>query len=225
MKKYTYLEMLRRCEELTRNGESLAITWNGGNDSGYHNIEINNQKINSPGEIDEVIIDLVAKQAGYGSFTGNFSTDGQVIYNPENKCFQGKDNYSESGWDEHSCEILIEIPQELWFDRLDIAIEQLYDENAFAEASFLVINGPYTPMHNSYQQSIQETIDDRVATEVEKIVQEHTEIADTLEINTAFSINFNEFQLEKGKYIHKINSLDYSYQNRIVSDITISLND
>jgi hypothetical protein len=85
--------MIELCDELTKDGKDLLIKWNGGNDDGYFEILLDGNQLDD--EIDfESIENYVSNSLGYGSFAGDFSTNGELIYHRETKSFDGVDNYS-----------------------------------------------------------------------------------------------------------------------------------
>lgn len=205
--------MLAHCDKLTSDGKELTITWEGGNDNGWLTLRLDDQEIQTLNETENQIIRFVEDFLGYGSFAGDFSTDGKVTYDRENKCFIGEDNYSETSADFHECNIELCIPEQIWFDSLALNLESDGDlVNSSIELR--IMNGPYPQAFESMQKDIER-----------KISECFMEITDHLE-NFAglwedLTIRRASFQPKDGLLRYQIHSFTYNFYEYDVKPVLL----
>ncbi|WP_143774018.1 hypothetical protein [Niastella vici] len=196
--------MIKLCDELTKDGKNLVITWNGGNDEGYFEILLDEEPLDD--EIDfGPIEDYISKALGYGSFAGDFSTTGELTYNRETKSFDGIDNYSTSESDNYMCTINVTVPDNIWFDQLDIFIEMESDEEEPNVApSFIIANGPRIDHHTEIENKIGEMIKKQVM-EVQEGIPNFNSLYENI------TIAHREFIKRSNKLVFVIKKIEYSY--------------
>lgn len=196
--------MIKLCDELTKDGKNLVITWNGGNDDGYFEILLDDNRLDD--EIDfEPIEDYISKRLGYGSFAGDYSTTGELMYNRETKSFDGIDNYYTAESNNYMCTIKVTVPDDIWFDQLDIFIEmENDDEEPHIAPSFIIANGPRVDQHTEIENKIGETIKKQVMK-----VQEG--ISNFNSLYESITIAHREFSKRNDKLVFVIKKIEYSY--------------
>jgi hypothetical protein len=196
--------MIELCDDLTKEGKKLAITWNGGNDDGFFEILLDGNQLDD--EIDfGPIQEHISNSLGYGSFAGDFSTNGELVYNRETKSFDGIDKYSTAESENYLCAIKVTVPDEIWFDQLDIYIEmENDDEEPNVAPSFIIANGPRIDQHTEIENKIGDTIKKQVMK-----VQEGISNFNSLYEN--ITIAHREFIKRNDKLVFVIKKIEYSY--------------
>lgn len=172
------------CDQITDDGSELSVKWDGGNDSGFFELCLDDKEIPSGEGIACDLLTLIEEHLGYGSFAGDFSTEGRLIYNRETKCFEGQDIYGETEDTFRDCKLPIVIPSHIWFDR--ILVELDYQEGHAGNTvslTLLVNNGPVLPVHKEWERRYEIELDRLFRQEVEQI-EDLTGVWDTVELDT-----------------------------------------
>lgn len=161
----TQLSLIEWCDQQVEEGKKLSIGWEGGGDSGWVYFKIDDEQIEETDDQPQVreLIDLMYDQLDYGSWAGEFSAQGEAIYNAEEKAFIGEDYYYEDQTVEYDCNIKIRVPKKLWFDVMEIEIRE---ENAIVDAAFSIKNGFLTPEHDEWLETFKQEFED----EVDKVI-------------------------------------------------------
>lgn len=154
------------CHEITKGGKTLEVTWEGGSDSGWFGLLLDGEQPIELNEMQRAILGLVENHLQYGSFAGDFSTDGRVAYSPEEKCFIGEDNFGGGESDSKACEIEILIPGNMIFDSLEFNIYS--DDGIHCSMLLRLKNGP-SPMGF---QDIQSAIENHICQTIQAIVDD-----------------------------------------------------
>lgn len=215
MKQNRLIAMRLYCDRVTKNGTKLSIAWDGGNDSGWFALQKNDEVIEELTPIQEEILMLARRVVGYGSFAGDFTTTGEAVYNREEKSFVGQDDYSQSDTASLTCQLGVEIPDDIWFDRLDMEIDG--DHSIDVTAQFIIMNGPYTHIHKDWEKKLKEVLTPQIENAVYEL-QEYSGIREEI------SIPYADFELKKRKACYCIDTLSYSYYQDTTTNILISLN-
>ncbi|GEP97672.1 hypothetical protein [Chitinophaga cymbidii] len=211
-----YPTMTEYCQKITENGQQLCVSWNGGHDSGYFEMSINEEIIDTPDDLQNAIIDLIADNTDYGSFAGSFDTEGEVYYNPATKCFEGNDRYTDTREEVKECSMEVRVPRDIWFDSIDIQLHA--DEMEIEELSaFMVIkDGARTRQHDVIEATLQKALIPQFTNEIESI----KDISGAWDVIT---INYKDFSAEKSELVFYIKKFDYSFYFSTDSEIKIDL--
>lgn len=216
MTNYNCAAMTKRCDQLTQGGDKLSIAWDGGNDSGWVYLKLNDNQIELMTDIDEQLIRLAEDVLSYGSFDGDFSVDGEAIYNPELKCFEGTDTYCGKLQDLKECAIEIRVPESIWFDRLELRIEIYDDFDQNATAFLRVLNGPFPRGYDKLEIAISNSVKSALDEEI-RTIEEFRGVWE------AYSIPRKEFQKNGRDIVYVLNKFEYSYGYVKETDVTIPL--
>lgn len=227
-------QIIAWCDEQVKDGSILTIEWDGGNDSGSFYLRINdadvNNKYDDPEDIPNLILEKADDILEYGSFAGDFNTQGTLTYDPKTKRFSGTDHYSESEGatlgGEHAdesekIEIIIKVPKDLWFDVCHIECAIGDSLTAFEEfnAQLQVLQGPVTDKHKSWVKDLE----GKLFRQIEKImsgVEQDIEYS-----HNDWIISRGDFK-EEGKYlVYKIDEFHYSYYNNTDKEVEIAFKD
>lgn len=160
-------EALAYCNQLTKNDETLIIKWDGGNDSGYFQVFLDDKELDPTDEQVERLIMFVDTRIGYGSFAGDFWTQGEVEFKKYESRFYGIDTLCKTETETNNCEIEIYLPNDIWFDELRL---QIYHQGFKAEtinAELVVNNGPFTDYHRQLAENVMEDFKAKVASFIE----------------------------------------------------------
>jgi hypothetical protein len=110
----------------------------------------------------------------YGSWAGEFTAEGEAVYNKENQSFEGVDYYSEDETMSQECNIVIQVPKDLWHDNLSISIEGDDGERTRIGARFGVKNGFLSVDHIIFIQDIEDKMEQEVDAVINDFINNST---------------------------------------------------
>jgi len=158
--------VLEWCNKQTDEGNKLSIHWEGGGDSGWVYFQINGSEATD--EYTEYLLDRMNDTLDYGSWAGEFSASGSAEYDKEEQAFVGIDDYSEDETMTHECNIVIQVPKELWHDNLSISIEGNDGDRTRIGARFDIKNGFLSDKHTVFISSLE----DKMKKEVDDVIDD-----------------------------------------------------
>jgi hypothetical protein len=156
---YTKTEIIAALDALHAEGFEILLKWEGGSDSGWYWIEIDEVQYDGwndnndallPKDMVHTLLSMAGELMNYGSFAGEYQTAGELTYSSENKWFEGVDTYSEDEYqtiyipevlDENH--IHIDLPVDFPFDTLYAHVDvNAHDEKkADVDFDFSLDNG------------------------------------------------------------------------------------
>ena len=217
MKKPNFSGMVTYCNDLTATGASLSVSWSGGHDDAWFEMKLDDKPIEQESDLNEAIMDLVADALGYGSFAGDFSTDGKVFYTRETQCFEGTDTYSISESGNQACTIPVHVSKDIWFDQLAIRI-RVSDDNLDISPRFVIINGPRIDAHDVAENQLKKPLKKAIA-KVASGIWNFSDIWNTI------TINHDDFVTQGNEQVFTIREISYNFYACDEKDITVSLTD
>ena len=153
----------------------------------------------------------------YGSWAGEFGANGRAVYDSDEKAFVGTDYYHETDADTYEANILIRIPKELWFNRLEIHIEANRDEIANADIDFVIQNGfkldDHVKLEKELGEYLEENIESAIKDYVDNTGKEFNSIWDDI------SIEFSEGVVNGKHREFNLKELDIRYDNTSEKEI------
>ena len=209
-------------DDLEAQCKEVKVRWEGGNDDGSFWASIDDVDIDTEGNsIGGRLVDIVADHIGYGSFAGDFSTNGELIY--ENGHMTGTDFYSTTESNSEQLEedkfIKIEIPEYLWFDTLTINTEGNVEDGGLSiSVSFNITNGPVVDEHNTLEDEISDMIDQQILERLQNLDKVNYVYND-------WRFRFDEAEIIDGKRVFFIEEVDYSYEDSDDKEICIEITD
>lgn len=139
------------CHSLSANGIEVKMTWDGGNDSGWANLEVGKSVLTDEDrEFIEFLQEKCYDELDYGSWAGEFSTSGEAVFDPIEEAFLGVDYYEEDSYINADVDIKIAVPANLNFERLEVNID---NEDIDVSAQFYLTGG-LTPEHRPVEIAI-----------------------------------------------------------------------
>lgn len=215
-------------DALVAEGKEIKMCWEGGCDEGSVFFEIDEQRVtyfdynlqNDPTGYFKKLVDKMYDELDYGSWAGDFSADGEAIYNSEQKAFVGMDYYSEN--DEtvnYDCALTISIPKDLWFDRMEIMIE---NEEADVNSAFHVRNGFLTEKHEVFIEQFNAEFHKQVWAVIQKFMNDQKQ-NEYRSIWENYDLNRSEF-IEEGDYmICNLENLEIGIEKSIEKCIYLNI--
>lgn len=197
---------LAYCRELTKNGEKLAMIWDGGNDEGYINIFLNDQCLSETDDVQLHRLHIyLENNLGYGSFAGNFFAEGRCEFDHEDGCFIGTGTYTEEKADTEFCDFELQVPSDFWFDAIQVSIQGRY-ETPTVEIDFEIRNGPTPTSYDQWRKRLQ--------TQLTKELNKFTAEFDAdVALWERMRIPRNEFDEKDGFLTHVITEMPYAYHD------------
>lgn len=160
--------VLEWCNKQVDEGNQLKICWSGGGDSGWAHFQIDGEDVDN--EYTEYLVDRMYEVLDYGSWAGEFNAEGEAVYNKEEQAFEGIDDYSEDETMSHSCNIVIQVPKDLWYDNLSISIEGNDGDRTRIEARFGIKNGFLSDKHTVFISGLEEKMEEEVNAVIEDFI-------------------------------------------------------
>ncbi len=160
--------VLEWCNEQVDQGNELKICWSGGGDSGWTHFQIDGEDVDN--EYTEYLVDRMYEVLDYGSWAGEFEATGEAVYNKEEQAFVGIDDYSEDETMSHGCNIVIQVPKDLWYDNLSISIEGNDGDTTRIDARFNVKNGFLSDKHTAFIGGLEEKMQEEVDAVIEDFI-------------------------------------------------------
>ena len=208
------------CDNMTKEGKEVTMTWDGGNDSGWVQFLVDGVDVDN--EFTTKLIDLMHNTLDYGSWAGEFQSTGSAKYNSENKCFEGIDIYSTTESAESTVNIFLHISENLWFDSIDIHIEKEHDDLSNVSIEFRIQNGFLTADHEKEITYLEKYVQDAIEKEVENWVRSSGETFTGIFENQ--TIDYNQFVKNEDKLEYKITELSFNYEDEEEKSIVLDLN-
>lgn len=209
------VSIIEYCDALAEKGQ-LSIKWDGGNDSGWFRLCIDGEEL--PYEEGEAIINIADSILGYGSFAGDYNTEGELFYDKATKTFIGEDNFSSNDNTTTKLGFQVKIPTSIWFDRIQIVVAGDAYDNYSESTSFITVdNGPVSDEHVVIEEKILSDL-------IEHIKSLDPEISID-SVWDQWDIPYADFK-KKGSYmVYKMDNLNYSYCDIETKEVEINLNE
>ncbi len=215
--------LLEWAMDLHAQGKELKMTWDGGNDSGWVDFLIDDATPEPGIDADnaEILRDMCDNELDYGSWAGDYSANGEAIFNPEEKSFIGTDYYSEDDNVSQSCELRIELPGNVWFDSVEIMIQ---DESVEVDVDLIVRNGFKTDLHTIAENMLKASIKDQVDAIVNDFIRNnrHQEYRSMWEEINLSRADFTQ-ETEGGKFVHVVKEIGIGIYVTEEKDICITI--
>jgi len=209
--------VLQWCKEQVKAGRELKLCWEGGGDSGWAYFQIDGQTVENT--FTEKLTDMMYAELDYGSWAGEFSAQGEAIFDADTEAFIGTDYYSETTNISIEADIKVSIPKEIWFDRIRINVDVQEDENN-VEVSFIVLNGFVTPQHTVLEESLQTYLIDEVIDTIDsKNLDNFRSAWDN------FTINHSEFVENGDSITYTIDKLKISVEEQTDKPVYLSISE
>lgn len=208
-------DIIAWCDKQVEEGKLLELCWEGGGDSGWVYFELDGES--ADGEEISTLVDMMYTELDYGSWAGEFSANGRAEYNPETKCFEGTDYYSEDDWGTMTLKEPIQmfIPKAFGFDSIEYQISGNFEDDFTVDVSFNIVNGFITPELRVLEEEMSENIKSKMVEAFSKIdvnyFNEH-KLVERLEMNTV-----------NDSIIFEIELIEYSTYETSENDICIDL--
>ncbi len=204
---------------LHEEGKEVVLHWDGGGDSGWVYLTIDGKEYTDyetkEGTFERELIDYCYAELDYGSWAGEFSANGEAHYDPTEQAFVGTDYYSEDDTVNFPFEIKLSVPELLWFDNLDILIEDEGD----VDVSLGVKNGFLTPEHERVAAELKDYMQDKIDTAIEDFSKEQ----EFRSIYEEFKIPRTEFTKQKDQLVFTIDALSMGTTTTSEKDIFLDL--
>ncbi len=164
--------ILEWCNKQVDEGNELKICWSGGGDSGWAHFQIDGEDVDN--QYTAYLVDKMYELLDYGSWAGEFSAEGEAVYNKENQSFEGVDYYSEDETVLRDCNIVIQVPKDLWHNNLSISIEGNDGERTRIEARFGIKNGFLSGKHIMFIEDLEEKMQVEVDAVIDDFINNST---------------------------------------------------
>jgi hypothetical protein len=216
----TKKQLISWCDQQVKDGNELKLVWDGGNDSGWVHFEVDDENLEN--KYTEVLVQYMYNHLNYGSWAGDFSANGEAIYDAKEHAFVGTDYYSETGDMAYDINTPIAIPKHLWFDQLNIHIEANYDDTPDCQAEFTLKNGFLTAEHQELEKQFNEYLEQKVTEAIAKFEEEQQLGFESIWDNVILTLaDFNE-ESEDSKIAY-IKELNFRYPESEEKDIYLDL--
>ena len=160
--------VLEWCNKQIDEGNELKICWSGGGDSGWAHFQIDGEDVDN--EYTDYLVDKMYGVLDYGSWAGEFNAEGEAVYSKEEQAFVGTDDYSEDDTVSRDCNIVIQVPKDLWHDSLSMSVEGEEGCKTRIEAIFGIKNGFLSGKHIMFIEGFEE----KMGEEADAVINDFT---------------------------------------------------
>ena len=219
------LSLRQQLDALAAQGKEIKVTWEGGNDSGGYSLFLDGDDVNYGDVAYDEIVDFISDTIDYGSWAGDYSADGSVIYDSDEGAFVGEGREVESD----SCclddiSIEIRVPKILNFDSIQISTEGTFCWGELdATFRFVINNGPVFEEHSDIENSMRDYIRESITDILE--TQKDIKNEDIAWVSNEWSMNRESFKEEGDDLVSIIDSIDFSYNFEKCQSYHIPIND
>lgn len=207
----TIEDIIKWCDEQTEQGLELKLCWEGGGDSGWCWFELDGEQCSEPEA--EWLIEKMYDVLDYGTWAGEFSTNGEAEYNPETKEFDGTDYYSIEDTFIHKCKkpFAIKIPKTIYFDILHMECEgEDYEFNINAS----VTNGFFTKEAETYFNKLESELNTWSSDVIAEIVQDLDDDSEVTGAYQHYDLERTDFEEEGDFLVYTFDKFEYrAYQS------------
>lgn len=214
-KEITIKQILDWCLKKTQEGSEVILKWDGGGDSGWVHLEVDEQDSSDPEA--ERLVDMMYDQLDYGSWAGEFSASGEAPFDAETQMFQGTDYYTETDSTVATAKIEIRIPKHIHFDDIDINTQ---DEECNVDVSFGIRNGFDHPDTESLAKELETMLSEKILEAAIADVEDENDIDGFWENYQIFRTDFTE---EGNDLVHVMEDITYSKRHTTENDVEIDL--
>ena len=205
--------------QLTEDGKTVSMKWDGGGDSGWVYFEVEGEQVDN--EYSEALLAYMYDTLDYGSWAGEFSANGEAVYQPETKSFEGTDYYSEDDWETVEANIVIQVPKELWFETLHIECECNHDEDPQISVRFIVKNGFLTDVHQEFCTNLENIL----GPEFNDLFGNYNRDDNFRGCSDSWIIERSEMQEEDNLLVYNINSVEIQTMQTEDKDVCLELDE
>ena len=207
------LSLRQQLDALAAEGKEIKVTWEGGNDSGGYSLFIGGVEVNYGDAGYDEIVDFISDVIDYGSWAGDYSADGSVIYDSDEGAFvgEGQETESEAGTiDEIAIEV--RVPKVLNFDSVEIHTEGTFCWGELDVTCRLTIyNGPVFQEHAEAQETLRDSIRESVIDILETNPDcKNEEIG---YVYNEWSIRRDLFKEDGDDLVYILDEMDFTYNN------------
>jgi len=216
-KTFSIQQIIDWCDKMTAEDKRPILKWEGGGDSGWVYMEDEEGNRYDDQKEAEHLVNEMYDTLDYGSWAGEFSANGEAMYNAETKCFEGTDYYSEEERESCDANIRIEIPAFIPFDRLEIETEG--EENVSVNCALALDNGYVHPASHDVMTALEKQLSEEISSAIDTY-----EGPD--EFSSAYShyvIDRNDFKREGDMMVYNLKDVEFSVHNTVDKDIMIDL--
>lgn len=206
------LTLVEWCDQQVAEGHDLTIHWDGGGDSGWVHFQIDGSEVSD--DYTSKLVDYAYDELDYGSWAGEFTATGSATYNPETKCFEGIDNYSEDQSIKWNTEIKVLVPRSLWFDTLMIDFE-----NETIDTRFQIKNGYLSNKHSAFIEEFNKFLEEKIS----DVISDFSEIHSFRSIWDSIHIKRSEFTEEGDMLSFTIESIEIGTYSESEKDIVLDV--
>jgi hypothetical protein len=220
------LTLRQRLDALAAEGKEIKVTWEGGNDSGGYNLFVDGVEVNYSDTLyDELVEEIISDEIDYGSWTGDYSADGSVVYNSDQGAFIGEGREVESDYCSlKDVSIEIRVPKILNFDRIQINTEGTFCWGELdATFRFIINNGPVFEEHSKIEKSMVCYVEESIT----HILETHKDAKDEEIgwVSNEWSIRRESFKEDGDDLVSNINEVDFGYNIETCKSYHISINE
>jgi hypothetical protein len=163
-------DLKERLDELVKEGKEIQVTWDGGNDSGTITVYVGGKELAYGSSMESEISDVIDDALDYGSWAGDFTAHGSVVYDSEQGAFVGAGYEVTSDYTSTDCEIEFKVPKALNFDSISIETSGDWEyEPVKVFCRFNISNGPVFEEHIDLQIELQEILENAVINEISRL--------------------------------------------------------
>lgn len=214
--KYNKKKALAYYLDLTSEGRTLSVRWNGGYDVPQAHLFLDEEPV--PGDHHQSFTNFIFQNLGYDTSGDGYHPTGDMKFDRVNHRFSGRDCYSVEQEQTACLYFEGEIPADLWFDDLHIVIRTLYDDRPIIDATFSIRNGP---LHEKYWRE-EDKLEALLAIEVIDFLERID--GDILGMHEEIVLERQKFKKVGDMLVFNISALTYSYEKELYREIMIDMN-
>lgn len=207
---------LAYCLKLTENGTKLSVRWDGGFDTLFMQLYLDN-RLFIDGKRSQMLSQYITKHIQNRVTEDGFQPPGYLEFDRENARFVGRNMYSREAGKQAHFGFEIQVASDLWFDELLIEVLSEYAATPTIDVQFSLQHGPIIP-------DIYTTLQNELIEQLEPKVEEFMEgCEEILVLHERLLVGRHEFNDKDGMLTYCLSHLSYSYEKVTETDIVIRL--